>query len=142
MNNFCLRNANQDDFLKILNLVTQLNLDPSNLEWDRFVVVETADGIFVGCGQIKIHADGSRELASIAVDEKYRGQGIARMIITDLLSRSERPVFLICRSRLRELYQKFGFEQAHWGNVAYIFQKVRWIFVLDRVLNFLARRTI
>jgi len=58
------------------------------LDWKRFVVAETHDGGFIGCGQLKPHKDSSLELASIAVDASYRGQGVARAMIEHLLASS------------------------------------------------------
>jgi predicted N-acetyltransferase YhbS len=63
----------------------------------------------IACGQIKPHGDGTRELASIAVIEKYRGQGLARRMIELLLESVEYPVYLTCRARLQPFYEKFGF---------------------------------
>jgi ribosomal protein S18 acetylase RimI-like enzyme len=64
----------------------------------------------LGCGQIKPHSDGSRELASIAVQVQARGQGLARAVIVELLAREKtRPIYLMCRARLVPLYVIFGF---------------------------------
>jgi len=73
-------------------------------------VAVTPQGNLLGCGQIKPHADGSSEMASIAVQEHVRGQGIARYIIKALLMlEPERPLYLMCRARLNLFYAKFGF---------------------------------
>ncbi len=63
----------------------------------------------IGCGQVKSHKDGSRELASLAVNPKYRGHGVAKRIIEHLLDMHPLPIYLTCRSGLGEFYQRFGF---------------------------------
>jgi len=73
-------------------------------------VAVALEGNLLGCGQIKPHADGSRELASIAVQEQVRGQGVARAVIEALFDLvPERPLYLMCRTRLRSFYVKWGF---------------------------------
>lgn len=140
MSNFCVRPANENDSPKINNLIAKANLDSSDLKWERFVVVETVNGVLVGCGQVKDHEDGSSELASIAVEANYRGQGIGRLIINTLLSKSARPLFLICRLKLRKFYQKFGFVQSTWDQVSPYYHQVRWIFALDWAIHLFTTR--
>ncbi len=65
--------------------------------------------VVVGIGQIKVHGDGSRELASIAVIPEARGQGIARTLIDHLLAGEIGDVWLTCRPELRAFYRPFGF---------------------------------
>ncbi len=80
-----------------------------NLHWEHFTLAVDERGQMIGCGQIKPHRDGSRELASIAVEPCCRGQGAARAIIEHLMARAEPPLHLTCRSKLAPLYEKFGF---------------------------------
>jgi N-acetylglutamate synthase-like GNAT family acetyltransferase len=62
-----------------------------------------------GCGQIKIHADHSRELASLAVYPMYQHMGIGSTIIRHFLAGQTPPLYLTCRSRLQPYYEKYGF---------------------------------
>jgi GNAT superfamily N-acetyltransferase len=49
-------------------------------------------------------------MASIAVQEQVRGQGVARAVIEALLTlEPERPLYLMCRARLKLFYVKFRF---------------------------------
>jgi N-acetylglutamate synthase-like GNAT family acetyltransferase len=137
MTNFTLRPALETDAIKIRDLIHRAGINPIDLQWMRFVVVETSECKFIGCGQVKHHWDGSLELASIAVEEKYRGQGVARMLIEHLLSQSSRPLFLMCRSSLVTFYEKFGFCEI---NLAAMPPYFRWISRLVRVLGFVANR--
>ena len=63
----------------------------------------------VAMGQIKVHGDGSHELASIAVDQAERGRGVARALIQYLLAKEPGDVYLTCVPDLRDFYRPFGF---------------------------------
>jgi N-acetylglutamate synthase-like GNAT family acetyltransferase len=104
-----LRTATIDDEKNIKGLIRRVHINPMGINWERFIVAESLNLEFIGCGQIKRHFDGSSELASLAVEEKYRNKGIASAIIRKLLSESNRPLFLMCRKELGTYYTKFGF---------------------------------
>jgi N-acetylglutamate synthase-like GNAT family acetyltransferase len=107
---FVLRPAAEDDFPAIRDLIRMVGINPMGLDWHRFVIaVDPRSNLFLGCGQIKPHSDGSLELASIAVQPEQRGRGIARTLIEHLLAESPRPLYLTCRAGLEPFYQKFGF---------------------------------
>ena len=91
-------------------LVKKVDINPYNLDWRHFITAWSRDKQFIGCGQIKIHRDGTPELASIAVESAYRGQGVARAIIERLLKDySGRRLYVFCPQSLQEMYKKFGF---------------------------------
>jgi len=79
--NFKLRQAVIDDSTRIKFLVREAHLNPLGLDWRRFTVAVTPQEGIIGCGQIKTHRDGSRELASVVVDPIWRGEGIAKEVI-------------------------------------------------------------
>ncbi len=133
MDNYSLRQAGKTDFPAIRILIRDVHINPLGLDWRRFLVAVLPDETLIGCGQIKPHADGSRELASIAVDAGYRGRGVARAIISALLEdESRRPLFLMCRSRLEVFYNKFGFQAADDEKLPAYFQRIRR---LERLFN-------
>ena len=107
-----LRPAQADDFPAIRKLIHQVGINPLGLHWERFVVAVDGDGKIIGCGQVKQHGDGSRELASIAVVKAWRGQGIASAIIHRLMEQENGRLFLTCRTGLGSFYQRFGFREA------------------------------
>lgn len=107
--NFILRPALEQDALAIKNLIHEVRINPMDLNWEHFIVAETSEGQFAGCGQLKLHGDGSVELASIAVKTQYRNQGLASQIIRTLMAAGPRPLYLTCRSNLGPFYEKFGF---------------------------------
>jgi amino-acid N-acetyltransferase len=90
-------------------MVRAARINPTGLDWRRFLVAVAPDGKVVGCGQIKPHGDGSRELASIVVELEFRGKGVARLIIEQLIMKNSPPLYLMCRSKLGLFYKKFGF---------------------------------
>lgn len=109
---FTLRWANAEDEQTIKALVRSSNINPLSIHWPRFLVAEDG-GRIVGIGQIKIHGDGSRELASIATVPDRQGEGIATAIIETLLKVHDQttlgPLHLTCRAHMRPFYERFGF---------------------------------
>jgi N-acetylglutamate synthase-like GNAT family acetyltransferase len=75
---FTLRSAQARDEMVIKGLIRETRLNPMGLKWPNFVVAEDEQGQFIGCGQIKTHKDGTRELASIAVVKAWRGRDVAK----------------------------------------------------------------
>lgn len=105
-----MRSATAGDQPAIRWMIRRAGINPLGLGWRRFVVVETSDGI-LACGQVKVHGDGSRELASLAVAERWQGRGLARAIIEHLQRQVGPPLWLTCRARLVPLYTRFGFRE-------------------------------
>ena len=125
MDNFSIRTAGKDDFPAIRALIHAVQINPIGLDWHRFLIAVTPENEMIGCGQIKPHTDGSRELASIAVQEQARGQGVARAIIEELLVREPtRPLYLMCRTRLGSLYAKFGFHSIKLDEMPLYFHRI------------------
>lgn len=106
---FYLRPAVEADRTTIRRLVHQASINPIDLHWQRFVVAEDDEREIIGCGQIKSHRDGSRELASIVVADEWQGKGVARAVIEHLMLEAGAPLWLTCRSGLVPLYAKFSF---------------------------------
>jgi len=110
-----IRDATVNDQATIRRIVRAANINPTGLEWPRFIVAEDG-GAIVGVGQVKPHRDGTRELASIAVTPARQGQGIGSAIIKELLRREHGIVHLTCRSRLQGYYERFGFRLLSSGD--------------------------
>jgi N-acetylglutamate synthase-like GNAT family acetyltransferase len=104
-----LRPATSSDSGAIRSLIFRVGINPRDLDWQRFVVVIDRQGKLVGCGQVKPHSDGSRELASIAVRPKWRRRGLASEVIRRLMADAGPPLWLICRSELAGFYRRFEF---------------------------------
>lgn len=110
------RPAQASDEAAIKALIRAVNINPIGLKWQRFLVAVDENGRLIGCGQIKPHRDGSRELASIAVQKAWRRQGVAKEIIERLLADEPPPVWLTCMNKLVPFYAQFGFEEVLGGN--------------------------
>ncbi len=108
-NNFTLRPATEQDFPAIQRLIRQVQINPTGLDWRRFVVAVDGSGEMRGCGQLKPHGKEIVELASIAVVPSDRSKGVARAIIEHLIAKAPRPLYLTCRSGLQPFYEKWGF---------------------------------
>jgi len=121
---YALRPALQADLASIKELIHLGEINPTGLDWKRFVVATYQKGEVIGCGQLKPHGKEILELASIAVHPKHRNQGVASAIIENLLADSPRPLYLMCRSRLEPLYQKFGFHAIYYEEMPRYFQRI------------------
>jgi N-acetylglutamate synthase-like GNAT family acetyltransferase len=103
-----LRPATSGDQGAIRSLIYRARINPRGLDWRRFWLAVDKGGRLVGCGQLRPHKDGSRELASIAVEPAWRGQGVASMIVRELMQAGP-PLWLVCRADLTPFYARFGF---------------------------------
>jgi len=108
---FALRPARETDRAPIHRLIRQVGINPTGLDWQRFTVAVDDRDQVVGCGQVKNHHAGVRELASLAVAPDWRGRGMAGAIMRELMQQAGPPLWLMCRSSLVSLYAKFGFEE-------------------------------
>lgn len=108
---FTLRPAQAPDFPTIRSIIRNAHINPMGLMWEHFLVAVDQENRVIGCGQIKLHSDGSYELASIAVKPAWRGQGVARAIIERLIASHPGDLYLTCRASLGSLYEKFGFSR-------------------------------
>lgn len=106
---YSLRPAVEAESTAIRELIHLVGINPTGLDWKRFLVAVTPEGRIIGCGQLKPHAGGILELASIAVLPETRKQGIARAVIERLLAESPRPLYLTCVSSMGPFYERFGF---------------------------------
>jgi N-acetylglutamate synthase-like GNAT family acetyltransferase len=128
-----VRNAKREDFPAIRKLILQVHINPTGLDWRHFLVAVTKENQLLGCGQIKRHFDGTHELASIAVTEQARRQGVARLIILDLMAReTSRPLYLMCRARLESFYIKFGFNKISPDEMPLYFRRINRV---ERLFN-------
>jgi N-acetylglutamate synthase-like GNAT family acetyltransferase len=123
---YLIRKADEKDFSAIRRLIHEVQINPIGLDWRHFLVAVTPENNLLGCGQIKPHFDGSLELASIAVQERARGNGVARAVIQEMLVRETmRPLYLMCRTRLEPLYKKFGFQPIIMSDMPPYFKRIK-----------------
>ena len=105
-----IRRAFRSDQAAITALVHSENLARDDLDWRRFVVA-LAHGRVIGAVQMRRHADGSQELASLVVAPQFRGRGLAAQLITTLLAQHASPVQMITGARFARRYARFGFQR-------------------------------
>jgi N-acetylglutamate synthase-like GNAT family acetyltransferase len=101
--------ANDEQDEQIKQLVRGSGINPTGLDWARFLVAVNEEGEMIGCGQVKPHGDGSFELASLAVRPEWRRKGVATALIEALLATHPGTLYLMCQSSLGPLYKRFGF---------------------------------
>lgn len=121
---FSIQSAKPEQASQIRSLVLRSGINPTGLNWERFLVALTPNGDFIGCGQIKPHSDGTRELASVAVEPKWRGRGVGRAIIESLLAYNPGDLYLMCQSNLGPLYEKFDFHTITEAEMPTYFRRV------------------
>jgi N-acetylglutamate synthase-like GNAT family acetyltransferase len=137
---YALRLAQAADSARIRQIITFVQINPISLNWRRFVLATDREARIIGCGQVKPHADGSLELASIAVLPDWRGKGIARRIIEYLLEQHPARLYLTCRSQHEAMYQKFGFQTLQFADMPPYFQRLSRIVALFNKLFHLPDR--
>ncbi len=137
---FEIRSARQSDFPAIRSLVRLVKINPMNLDWRRFVVAITSEGVLIGCGQIKPHGEGSMELASIAVAPDWRHQGVASAIINRLLTEHPSRLYLTCRANLEAFYARFGFRTIAPQAMPGYFRRISLLFSVIYRLNLIDER--
>ena len=124
MSDFTLRPARETDSKPIKDLIHLVGINPTGLDWKRFVVAVNAQDQLIACGQLKPHGEGILELASLAVQPEFQGQGFGRLIIENLLKKSPRPLYLMCMSKNGGLYEKFGFRALEVQDMPRYFQRI------------------
>ena len=103
-----LSRASSDNIWSIRLLVFRAKLDPTQIRWQQFWVVE-CDGRLVACGQLR-NFSGTQELGSLVVAPDWRGRGLGTMLTQHLIEQATQPLYLECLGqRLAQFYSRFGF---------------------------------
>ncbi len=135
MENYIVRPALESESTQIKDLINLVGINPSGLDWKRFIVAVNAEGQVIGCGQIKPHGGDIRELASIAVVPDFRGRGIARAVIEILLRESPKPLYLMCIAHNGPMYEKFGFQIIPVSQMPRYFSRIKKLFDITNVFR-------
>jgi amino-acid N-acetyltransferase len=105
-----IRPARPEDQETIVSYIRQAKINPRNLRWENFLVAEE-NGRLIGMRQVKVHAQGTREVGSGFVLPEYRRQGISARLMNEILSREQDTLYLMCRDKRAPYYEQFGFRQ-------------------------------
>ena len=117
-----IRPATQADQQAIVSFIQQAKLNPRNLRWEHFLVAEE-NGQIIGIRQVKVHARGTREVASGFVRPEYRRQGISARLMSEILTRESHPLYLMCRDKRTQYYEQFGFREVDVAQLPSDFRK-------------------
>lgn len=135
MTNNLIRPALESESAQIKDLIKLVGINPTGLEWSRFIVAVNDNRQVIACGQIKPHGEDIRELASIAVAPEYRGQGLARAVIEMLLRENPKPLYLMCMSHNGQMYEKFGFQVLPDKQLPRYFARIKKLFSVAEVFR-------
>lgn len=125
---YTLRPAVESEDSQIRALIHLVGINPMGLDWRRFVVAVDDGGRVLSCGQLKPHGRDVLELASIATLPEFRGQGLARAVITALLKDAPRPLYLMCVAHNGPMYARFGFRRIGYEEMPRYFQRIKKLF--------------
>jgi amino-acid N-acetyltransferase len=103
-----IRPASAQDIKSIRMLVWSAKLDPTQLRWQQFWVIE-CDQKLAACGQLRNFA-GAQELGSLVVAKDWRDRGLGSYLTKYLIQQATEPLYLECLGkRLASFYTRFGF---------------------------------
>ena len=137
---YSIRKATREDAAFIRRLIWQVGINPLGLNWRRFVVAVHGQRVRIGCAQLKMHKDGSRELASVAVVPLYRHQRVGGGMIRFILEDQDPPIYLTCRGELVSFYARFGFiEITDLDLMPSYFRRVKKVFNWLEKINWVER---
>ncbi|MEH1830925.1 MAG: GNAT family N-acetyltransferase [Nostoc sp.] len=103
-----LRKATSADKWSIRLLVFSAKLDPTQLNWQQFWVIE-CDESLVACGQLRSFS-GAQELGSLVIVSAWRGRGLGTLLTQHLINTATQPLYLECLGqRLAQFYSRFDF---------------------------------
>ena len=107
-NGCILRMGISEDIWSIRWLVLSAKLDPTQIRFSQFWVIECEKKI-VACGQLR-HFYDTQELGSLVVAPAWRNRGLATLMTRRLIAEATQPLYLECLGqRLAEFYTRFGF---------------------------------
>ena len=103
-----IRPAVEADQPTIVSLIRQAKINTRKLHWEHFLIAEENNQI-VGLRQVKVHKQGTREVASGFVLPEYQHRGISAQLMNTILSREKGTLYLMCAKRWKKYYEQFGF---------------------------------
>jgi amino-acid N-acetyltransferase len=106
---YYVRPARASEGCLIRRRVWREGLDPTTLDWRRFVVAVTGDEQVVGFAQVKDLGRSVHEFGSLVVEPAWRGLGVGGTLVHALRARHGSPLYLLCGAHNVAYYRSFGF---------------------------------
>lgn len=126
-----LRSARAKDLWPIRKLVLSAKLDPTQIRWSQFWVIE-CEGRIVACGQLRCFP-GAQELGSLVVAPTWRGRGLGSYLVKYLIQQATQPLYLECLgSKLVQFYLRFGFVPVSWTELP---RSLKWKFGVSQLAS-------
>ncbi|MBW4614764.1 MAG: GNAT family N-acetyltransferase [Desmonostoc vinosum HA7617-LM4] len=111
-----LRRATSKDVWSIRGLVFSAKLDPTQLRWQQFWVIECKKDL-VACGQLR-NFSSTQELGSLVVTPAWRGRGLGTLLAQHLISTATQPLYLECLGeQLAQFYSRLGFVRISFADL-------------------------
>lgn len=130
-----VRCATAQDIWTIRRLVLSAKLDPTQLRWQQFWLIEHK-GVTIACGQLRNFAD-AQELGSLVVLPDWRGQGIGSYLTCHLIKQASKPLYLECLGiSLADFYSRYGFEVVSWQELP---RSLKFKFAISQIAKKLIR---
>ena len=117
-----IRPARAQEQERIVSLIHEARISPRNLHWENFLVAEQ-EGVIIGIRQVRIHAQGTREVGSGYVLPEYRHRGISARLMNEILGHQKGVLYLMCRDKWVPYYEQFGFRRVRAGDLPSDFRK-------------------
>ena len=137
-----IRPASATDQPIITAFIRQARINQRNLNWEHFLVAEQ-DGSVVGIRQVKVHAQGTREVASGYVPPQHRNKGISALLMQEILKREKGVLYLMCNKKWSTYYEGFGFKVLSPTSLPSDLAREYWIGkLITSVLSILAFKNI
>ncbi|HAJ64603.1 MAG TPA: GNAT family N-acetyltransferase [Cyanobacteria bacterium UBA8543] len=126
-----LRPACAQDIWAIRKLVLSAKLDPTQIRWSQFWVIECEECV-VACGQLRSFSE-AQELGSLVVAPAWRGRGLGSYLVKHLIQEATGPVYLECLGKkLADFYTRFGFVAIAWQELP---QSLKWKFGVSQLAS-------
>lgn len=111
-----IRRATDKDQWRIIRLVLSAKLDPTQLRWQQFWVIEYQQQV-IACGQLRCF-ESAQELGSLVVTKEWRDRALGTILTQHLIAEATQPLYLECLGKpLVQFYARFGFVPVEWKNL-------------------------
>lgn len=100
----CVPNSSEFDSVKVH--LSEFELDDREIKKEQFLIVKKDDTLVAFC-RMRKHK-GCDELCSLGVIPSNRGNGYAKLLLRELISRSDQPLYLACI--IPQFFEPLGFQ--------------------------------